>query len=765
MRTVNTEGAPARRQSTNRPSETVSVETAFEQAGLLHTRGKLDHAEQVYRAILQYDRTHIGSLHNLGILCFQRGQYDDTIALTREVLRLRPDLALAHNTLAVALRHLGRLAEAEASCRDALRLQSHYAEAHNTLGDVLTAQRRWKKAEACYREALHLQPDYAEAHNNLGTVLTALNRLDEAESSCREALRLRPENVAALNNLATVLLGLGRPQEAEASCLEALAIRPDFVPAINNLSTVLIARRCPQEAEIFCRKALSLSPESAEAVQNLGIALSLQQKLIEAAACFENAVTLKPDDPDIRVGWFYMRQEICNWSSYREDEARVRNSLEGRASPGAAFRLLGCDSTLEQQLAYARRVADGTAVPGAAIFPRRPLRPDAPIRLGYFSANFHIHPIAHLIAGLIEHHDRRRFEVIGYGFDEDDGSPMRRRLIGAFDRFADIAEMQDRDAARLIHADTVDILIDLHGWTPDCRAKILACRPAPIQVNYLGYPGTSGADFIDYIILDRMVVPPQELCFFSEQAVYLPNCYQSNDDKREIVARAPSRAECGLPERGFVFCCFNNSWKLTPTFFDIWMRLLRAVPDSVLWLYEANPLMQGNLAREAAARGIAPERVVLAARMPQAEHLARHRLADLFLDTLPYNAHTTASDALWAGLPVLTCAGNTFAGRVAGSLLRAVGLDALVTSSLEEYEALALQLAGDRARLAKLRGRLAQNRHTFPLFDTARYTRHLEAAYWQMAEISGAGQPASAFSVEASGEISEVSRPEDQRVS
>jgi protein O-GlcNAc transferase len=673
---------PACEHSTDQPNKVVPAEAVFEQAGSLHVQGKLDQAEQLYRAILKDDREHIGSLHNLGILCFQRGRYDDAVALTREVVRLRPDLAVARNTLGVALRHLGRLEEAEDCCREALRLAPDYAEAHNTLGDVLTALRRWTEAAACCREALRLQPQYAEAYNNLGTALTALGRSEEAELCCREALRLKPGNAAALINL--------------------------------------------------------------------GNALALQKKLSEAAACFGHAAALKPDDADALFSWFHIKQTICDWSGYREDEARVRNGVRAQALqavPSAAFRLLGCTSTLEEQFAFARRVAARTAAPEPAMPASRLPRPDERVRLGYLSANFHIHPVAHLIAGLFEHHDRRRFEIIGYAFDEDDGSAMRRRLVGAFDRFVDISEMQDRDAARLINADAIDVLIDLHGWTPDCRAKILAYRPAPIQVNYLGYPGTMGADFIDYIIVDRFVVPPDQRSFFSERLVHLPDCYQCNDDKREIAERTPSRSECGLPEHGFVFCCFNNNYKITPVFFDIWMRLLRAVPESVLWLYEANPLVKANLAREAEARGVAPKRLVFAPRLPQAEHLARHRLADLFLDTLPYNAHTTASDALWAGLPMLTCAGNTFAGRVAGSLLRAIGLGELVTTSLEEYEALALRLARDAELLTRQRARLAKNRRTHPLFDTACYTRNLEVAYWRMCEIKRAARSPTAFSV------------------
>jgi protein O-GlcNAc transferase len=747
METVETEGAPPRQQSTSQPSETVSVEAVFEQAGSLHLQRKFDQAEQLYRAILQTDRTHIGSLYNLAILCFQRGQYDSTVELTREVLRLRPDLPIAHNTLGVALRHLGRLEEAEACCRDAVRLQPEYAEVYNTLGDVLTVLRRWNEAEACCREAVRLQPEYAEAHNNLGIVLAALDRPAEAEICYREALRLKPGNAATHNNLGTVIVSLGRLQEAEACCREALRLAPDYAAAYNNLCTVLVALGRPGEAEVCCREALRLSPGDAEVLNNLGIALSHQQKLSEAAACFERAVALRSDDTNLLVAWFYMRQEICDWSGYCEAEAGVRNGVGVQPVPAMSFRLLGCASTPEQQLAFAHQVAAKIAVPESATCPSPPPRSDERLRLGYFSANFHVHPVASLISGLIEHHDRRRFEVVGYGFDQDDGSAMRRRLVGAFDRFVDISQIPDRDAAQLIHADAIDVLIDLHGWTPDCRAKILAHRPAPIQVNYLGYAGTTGADFIDYIIVDRFVVPPDQQSSFSEKLVHLPDCYQCNDDKREIAVRTPSRLECGLPKKGFVFCCFNNSWKLTPIFFDIWMRLLREVPESVLWLYEANPMVKANLAREAEARGVAPERLSFARKLDLPEHLARHRLADLFLDTLPYNAHTTASDALWAGLPVLTCAGDTFTGRVAGSLLRAVGLDELVTTSLEEYEVLGLRLAQNPQPLAQLRARLAENRRTHPLFDTERYTRHLEAAYWRMSEFRRAGRPPTAFSI------------------
>jgi len=306
---------------------------------------------------------------------------------------------------------------------------------------------------------------------------------------------------------------------------------------------------------------------------------------------------------------------------------------------------------------------------------------------------------------------------------------MRQRLISIFDRFVDLHFRSDTEAANLIRSLTIDILIDLTGYTHHSRPQILAARPAPIQVAFLGYPGTTGADFIDYVIADPIVAPMDQQSFFSEKIIHLPHCYQPNDSQKPIAEGCPSRAAAGLPDQGFVFCCFNNSFKITPDIFDIWMRLLRAIPGSVLWLLDANPTATDNLRREALARDVAPDRLVFAPRLPLPEHLARHRLADLFLDTLPCNAHTTASDALWAGLPVLTCLGSTFAGRVAASLLTAVGLPDLVTASLADYEALARRLAGNPGLLATLRHRLADNRLTTSLFDSARFARDLERAF------------------------------------
>jgi predicted O-linked N-acetylglucosamine transferase (SPINDLY family) len=339
--------------------------------------------------------------------------------------------------------------------------------------------------------------------------------------------------------------------------------------------------------------------------------------------------------------------------------------------------------------------------------------------------------------------------MIAISFGPDTNDDMRRRLRPAFDRFIEVRELNDRDAARQLRELEVDIAVDLKGYTRDARAGILAYRPAPVQVSYLGFPATMGASFMDYILADRYVIPEGEEPFYAEQVVRLPHCYQVTDDRRPIAESTLSRRDAGLPEQGFVFCCLNNCYKISPPLFETWMRLLRAVPGSVLWLLDGGATAVDNLRREAAARGVDPQRLAFAGKLPQAEHLARYRLADLFLDTLPYNAHTTASDALWAGLPVVTCTGSTFAGRVATSILHAIGLPDLVAPSLEQYETLALDLATSPARLAEVRERVARNRLAQPLLDTDGFRRAIEAAYRTMWERQQRGQPPVAFDVPA----------------
>jgi predicted O-linked N-acetylglucosamine transferase (SPINDLY family) len=725
--------------------------------------GRSDEAVASYQRAVALEPDDFEAHYNLAAALRAQNRFEDAVTSYRQAIMLRPGSAEGHTRLGNLLKTLGKPEEAVASHQKALALAPDNPMVLNNLGCALQAQNRLDDAVAEYNRALSLKPDFADAHNNLGTALQAQYRLDEAAASYQRALALKPDFAEAHNNLGVLQTDLGKLDEAIASCREALVYVPNSAAIHNNLGNALLAYNRFDDAIASYRRALALDPDYAQAHRKLGEALELDGKPSEAVASLERALALNPDHPVALATSFHAKQHLCDWSGYRIDEARVRHAVAAEAedaSLGGPFILLSLWSTPEEQLDCARRIAGAFTVPDSAVLPRARPRPRDRIRIGYLSADFHHHATAFLIAGLIEHHDRRSFEVIGYSYGADDGSAMRARLAASFDRFIDLSKMPHRQAAELIHSDAVDILIDLKGFTRYCRTAVLAYRPAPIQVNYLGYPGTTGADFIDYIIVDPFVVPPDQQSFYREKLVHLPDCYQCNDDKRVIAEQTPSRVQCGLPKHGFVFCCFNNTYKITPVFFDIWMRLLRAVPGSVLWLLGMNASAKGNLAREAAARGVEPERLVFAPPLPVAKHLARCRLADLFLDTLPVNAHTTASDALWAGLPLLTCAGNTFAGRVAGSLLCAIGLDELVTTSLEEYEALALRLAQEPEALARLRARLAQNRLTHPLFDTARSTGNLEAAYRRMWEIWRAGQPPAAFSVSSTAGESSLVCPE-----
>ncbi|HYD67264.1 tetratricopeptide repeat protein, partial [Azospirillum sp.] len=610
---------------------------------------------------------------------------------------------------------------------------------------------RRDEAAKVYRHVLTQEPAHADALNLLGAVAHQAKDHNGATALMRRALRVRPHPEYA-SNFGLALSALGRHADALAPLRAAIAERPDYVEAYSNLGNALEALGRFDAALADYRRAVRLDPHNADVAQNLGVAQQGRMNFAAAAAAFRHALVLRPDAAETLAQLAHQSQHMCDWAGLEAMSRRVRHLVGAGAPRVPPFVMLTLGSSAAEQLACASSAA--AQVARATALPPRPAaaRADGRIRLGYLSADFHQHATAFLIAELFERHDRRRFHVTGYSYGPDDASPMRRRLTGAFDRFVDLAALPHAAAARRIRDDGIDILIDLKGYTQHARPAILAHRPAPIQVNYLGYPGTLGADFADYILVDRHIVPPDQQPFYAERLVHLPHCYQVNDTRRPIAAtiagQPPTRTACGLPGAGFVFCCFNNSYKITPAVFAAWMRLLAAVPGSVLWLLEANAAVTGNLRAAAAAHGVDPQRLVFAPWAPLPEHLARYALADLFLDTLPVNAHTTASDALWAGLPVLTCMGETFVARVAGSLLHAVGLPELVTGSLAAYEAQALRLAQRPDELAALRARLAANRATAPLFDTAGFTRHLEAAYQTMWRIHAAGEPPRPFAVQ-----------------
>jgi protein O-GlcNAc transferase len=713
----------------------------------LKRQGRLDQALAAYRQALALAPNYVEALNNLGVALQQQGKLDEALDAYLHAIKLRPADLEARYNLAVALQQQGRLEAACAAYQHIIRLNPGSPQVYLNLGTVQQALGQPEAAMIAFEHALRLDPAYAQAHYNRGLLLQQQGRLDEAIGAYRQALARAPDYVEAINNIGIVRQRQGHLDEAITAFRQAVALKPGFPEPHNNLGIALLAQERSEEALTAFQQALTLNPDYAEAFYNLGNAWRELGKPEGAIAAYQQALRLRPDDPDAFTQLAYQRRRACDWSEEEADQERLLALVRGGDARIPPFLLLATRASAADQLACSARWVEAIGRPAQQGFLHRPAPERGRIRLGYLSGDFHQHATASLATELFERHDRSRFEVIAYSYGPDDGSPMRRRLAGAFDRFVDIRELSHADAARRIHADGIGILIDLKGHTLHARTAILATRPAPVAVNYLGFPATMGADFIDYILVDPFVVPRDQQPFFSEKLVHLAGSYQPNDSKRAIAA-APSRLDCGLPPDGFVLCCFNNSYKIASDFFEIWMRLLGNIPGSVLWLMETGPLVRRHLRREAAARGIDPDRLVWAPIKPMAEHLARHRLADLFLDTLACNAHTTASDALWAGLPVVTCAGETFAGRVAGSLLTAIGLPELITTSRAAYETLALELARNPQRLAGLRDKLKSNRATAALFDMPAYVHRIETAYATMWETWRAGKPPAGFSVD-----------------
>lgn len=587
-------------------------------------------------------------------------------------------------------------------------------------------------AQALYARVIAQQPTYADAHLSMGNLWGELGQPAKALQSYEHVLRLLPGSAEAHFNRANTLKALQRYEEALASYDAALALKPDYAQALNNRGNVLDSLSRPQEALASYDAALALLPQSPLIHSNRAGTLRDLRHLAEALAAFENVFILDPSQDFLLGNLLSVKMQLCDWSQLQEalDAYRLLVGAGRRvAAPFNALALLD-DPALHMRAAQIYAQAKHPDRPIA--LPLEKSERNAKIRIAYYSADFRNHAVAYLLAELIERHDRSRFEVIGFSFGPDVQDAMRQRLAASFDAFHDVRNLSDEQVALQSRQMGIDIAIDLNGHTQFCRPDMFAYRCAPVQVSYLGYPGTLGVSYMDYVIADATVIPPEQHANYFEKVVTLPHSYQVNDAQREISDRVFTRQELGLPDDAFVFCCFNSNYKIMPATFEGWMRVLQAVPGSVLWLFEENEVASHNLRQAAQSLGIAPERLVFAPRMPMSEHLARHRLADLFIDTLPYNAHTTASDALWAGLPVLTCIGQSFAARVAASLLKAVGLPELITQTQAEFEATAISLATDSAKLAQIKHKLASNRVSAPLFDAKLFAAHLEQAFETM---------------------------------
>jgi predicted O-linked N-acetylglucosamine transferase (SPINDLY family) len=701
----------------------------FQQAQGLLEQGQLEQAIALYGKCVElapdrpetyYKRAN--ALNGLGRLEPALADYDRAIGLN-------PSYTYAFCNRGSVLERLGRRDEALASYDRALELDPKDALTHYNRGSVLKDLKRSEEALASLEIALGLNADFAEAHVNRGNVLQELRRHEAAVESFERALALNPTIAAALSGLGASLQILMRLEEALTTCNKAIALRPDAAASYVNRGNVLVDLDRHAEAAADYLQAIDLQPDCAQAYFHHGNLQRLANRFERAAADFKIVAGLAPDYEFLPGNLLEASLQACDWSDFEVLTERIAAGLENDAKVSHPFIAMALTDSARLQHRAARTwashycPADGTLGPIA-----RRARPRK-LTVGYFSPDFGEHPIGRLLPELIEIHDRSQFEVIAFSLAIKSRDEPQQRLMRAFDRFIEVREKSNVEIAALARNLNVDIAVDLSGYTFNNRANVFALRAAPLQVGYLGYLGTMGAGYMDYIVADRTAVTPATESHYSEKIIYLPDTHQVNDRKRQIANKVFTRQELGLPTQGFVFCCFNSSYKISPATFAGWMRILKAVPGSVLLVYANHDATRTNLRAHAVRHGVVPERLVFGERLPPAQYLARFRAADLFLDTLPYNAGTTASDALWAGLPVLTLTGEAFASRIAASLLTAIGVPELITSKQQQYEQLAIELASSPQRLAAIRTRIQDNRLSSPLFDTPRFARNLEAAF------------------------------------
>jgi predicted O-linked N-acetylglucosamine transferase (SPINDLY family) len=740
---------------------------ALEHLGLAHLMlGQFVEAESALASAAAMPGAPASVLMRLGIAILEQGRPAEALPALRQALALDPQETNCHLNLGRALAQAGDGAGARDHFRTVLRLAPRNADAAFNLGVIALQRDELEEARQWFEQVLAHSPQYVDALVSLGIVLQKQTRLDEAAARLRQALALAPDSAAAHNDLARTLALQGRPGQAREHYLAAVRAAPDFTAAREGLASVCLVLGRVNEAIDHLQATLQAEPDNRNALSALAGALFEAGRLDEAETAAQRALALdasgaaayatlanlylvrgeidraiatlesgyaRTGASDLLGMLAYQLRHACDWAKWHAAWIEMAPAIERGAALGSPYWLLCEPVTARQQLEYTRRWAEarfGAQVPGirsAGIVTRRHPR----LRVGYLSSDLQEHAAAYLIAEVLEQHDRERFEIYAYSHGPDDQGAMRRRLRAACEHFIDIAREPDDVAAERIRRDSLDVLIDLKGYTAGDRLTIMARRPCDVQVTWLGYPGTTGAAFIDYLIADAFIIPPGREPEYSERIARLPHCYQPNDRKRP-AAEPLSRAEYGIPERAFALCCFNQTYKITPEVYAVWMRLLTSVPGSVLWLIESNRSARDHLVETAQAWGVAPERIVFAPRLPYARHLARYRVADLALDTFPYTSHTTLSDALWCGCPTVGLCGETFAARVSGSILTAAGVPDLVTYTLPEYEELACRLATQPSLLGEFRARVARARDGSPLFDSAMFTRDLERLYLEL---------------------------------
>ena len=722
----------------------------FENAEKLINEGLMHHPKnnellmglvEIYEKLINHKPDYAEAYANLGNAFRELNMHEKALATYNTSIILNPNLAEVYLNCGNIMLDLKKYPEALENYDKAIEIKADFANAYSNRGIALRELNRLHDALISLNRAIKFKPDYTEAYFNRGIALNELKNLPEALASYDQAIEINPDYAQAYCNRGNVMQDLKRLDDALASFDKAIEISPDLAQAYSNRGNVLQDLNRLDDALASYSRAIEISPGFAEAYSNRGSALRDLKRLDEALENYKKALELKPNYDYLLGDKLHTKMHICDWQDFDANVVNLSLLISEGKKSSSGFPVLALTDSLTIHRKVSEIWVNDKHPPNLSlgIIPKN-LRKEK-IKIGYYSADFHNHATAYLMAELFEQHDKTKFELTAFSFGPDRNDEMHKRIILAFDKFIDVRFKSDKDIALMSREMEIDVAVDLKGLTQFQRLGIFSYRAAPIQVNYIGYPGSMGAEYIDYIIADSSLIPISSQQHYSEKVIYLPNSYQVNDRQRKIAHKKLTREMFGLPNDGFIFCCFNNNYKITSKTFHGWVRILEAVEGSVLWLLEDNATAGINLRKEARNRGIDPNRLVFAKRMKLPEHLARHRVADLFIDTLPYNAHTTASDALWAGLPVLTCIGESFASRVAASLLNAIELPELIAATQEQYEAKAIELATNPAKLKFIKDKLERNRLTTALFDTPRFTKHIEAAFTQIYERYQADLP------------------------
>ena len=667
--------------------------------------------EYILQAI-EEDKKNIEAIYEIGISCAENNRFNDALTLF-ECLQLnnKADERIPYN--------LGFI--------------------QSMLGDINSALRS-------YNSALAINPNDTDSLVNKGIILNKLKRHDEAIAQYDKALSVNPSCAEAWSNKGVSLDEMRRYEEAITHYDKALSLNPSYIEAWLNKGNVFTELKRYEEALSNYDMVLRLDSTYLEGWSNRAEALNLMKRHEESAESYLKALEVNPNGDYLLGRAHHQMMLTCNWADYKNITEQIFERIGRGEKAAEPFGLQGISGS-EGILKKCAEIYSNDKFPKLGDRTNIKKYDHKKIRIGYLCGEFRTQATTVLMARIWELHNKDRFEIYAFDNGWSDDSDYRHRIEEAFTGIYDISRMSDLEATTLIKSKEIDILVNLNGFFGLARQGIFSYRASPIQVNYLGFPGTIGTDYIDYIIADKIVIPPDSQQYYSENVVYLPNSYQANDDKKKFSSRKFTRAQLALPEKGFIFCCFNNTYKITPATFDGWARIMERVEGSILWLLANSQIVKDNLIKEALARGISADRIVFSESLELSDHLARHDLADLFLDNLPYNAHTTASDALWAGLPVLTLVGDSFAGRVTASLLNAIELPELITQNQEEYEALAIKLANNSQMLAAIKQKLDKNRLTTPLFNSAQFARHLEQAYTKMYERYQSDLPADSMTI------------------